>query len=487
MFPARFAGAMLVACAGAGCAVGPDYRSPVPAAPSQFDAPLPPAAPPSASAPAPAAEGDLAWWRQFDDPLVGELVQAAQADSPTLAQALARVLQARAVYQQAGAARLPEAKLDVTGTRARTVAAPGISTPVATLDRNLDASWEIDLFGARAKAAEAADARWSARRADWQAARVSLAAEVASTLVGYRACVVSESILAQDLQSREAVVRLTGEALKTGYMPRLDGYLGNASAAAARTLLVAQHAMCDLYVKALVDLTGLAEPALRARLAAGTGTLPQPRAFVVESVPAQALAQRPDIAAAERDLAASAAEINVAQAQRYPSLSLNGSIGIGRLKTGGLSGSASTWSFGPAAFSLPLFDGGRRRAEVAEAQGRYDEQAAAYRQRVRDAVREIEEALVRLDAAARREADADLAAREYQRYFEGSDEKYRAGATGLLDLEEARRNSLSARLTDVGVQLDRVQAWIALYKALGGGWQIAAHASQRSGTAPSPT
>ncbi|MET0267058.1 MAG: efflux transporter outer membrane subunit, partial [Duganella sp.] len=348
----------------------------------------------------------------------------------------------------------------------------------------LDASWEIDLFGARAKAAEAAGARWQAREADWHVTRVSLAAEVAATLVDYRACRVSADILVQDLQSREAVARLTAEALKTGYMPRAEGFLSDASAASARERLIAQRAECDLDVKALVALTGLSEADLRTRLDAppvaataatanATPGLPRPAALVVESVPAQVLAQRPDIAAAERELAAAAAEINVAEAQRYPSLSLRGSIGVGRLSSGGVSGSADTWSFGPASLSLPLFDGGRRRAAVAEAQGRYDEQAGVYRQRVRDAVREIEEALVRLDAAARRETDADIAAREYQRYFQAGDEKFRAGASNMLDLEEARRNSLSARLTQVGVQRERVQAWIALYKALGGGWQPA--------------
>lgn len=474
MYPTRLAAATLVACAAAGCAVGPDYRSPALAAPPRFEAPLPhglQVSPRQDGIPPVSGDADLAWWRQFDDPLVAELVQEARVDSPTLAQSLARVLQARAVYQAAGAARLPGLGLNASATRARSVSAPGASMVATSINRSLDASWEIDLFGARAKAAEAADARWNARLADWQAVRISLAAEVAATLVDYRACTVSVDILVQDLQSRQSVARLTGEALKTGYMPRAEGFLSDASVASASERLLAQRTLCDIDIKALVALTGLAEPDLRARLAAGSGELPRPQAFVVEAVPAQALAQRPDIAAAERELAAAAAEINVAEAQRYPSLLLGGSIGVGRLRSDGLSGSADTWSFGPASLSLPLFDGGRRKAEAAGARGRYDEQAGVYRQRVRDAVREIEEALVRLDAAARREGDADIAALQYERYFQAGDEKFRAGASGLLDLEEARRNSLSARLTRVGVQLDRVQAWIALYKALGGGWQ----------------
>lgn len=465
---ARLAGAMCMAGAAAGCAVGPVYRAPAAAAPPQFQARLPQAGQEGqvrGADPAAAAR----WWRQFDDPLVGELVEAAQAGNPGLAQSLARVMQARALYSYAGGERLPELGFNADAIRSSPAVA-GTAARSTVITRSLDASWELDLFGARAKAAEAAEARWSARGADWHVARVSLAAEVAATLASQRACTASERILVQDLQSRVAVAQSIGVALQTGYMTRADGFLSEASVAAARERLVAQRAACDLDVKALAALTGIAEPALRARLGDGA-TLPRPRAFQVDAVPAQALAQRPDIAAAERDLAAAAAEINVAEAQRYPSLALGGSIGIVRLRAdGGATSSADTWSFGPV-LNLPLFDGGRRRANVAAAQAGYEEQAAVYRQRVLDAVREIEEALVRLDAAARRDADADTAAREYERYFQAGSETFKAGATGLLALEEARRNSLSARLTHVGVQLDRVHAWIALYKALGGGWR----------------
>ncbi|MET0264833.1 MAG: hypothetical protein ABW202_04405, partial [Duganella sp.] len=138
MYPTRLAGAIVVACAAAGCAVGPDYRSPAPAAPPRFQAALPAAqaglvpadSEPASAAPATAAAAatlGLAWWRQFDDPLLVVLVQAAQADAPGLAQALARLAQARALYQGAGAARLPELGVGINATRARSMSAPGSS------------------------------------------------------------------------------------------------------------------------------------------------------------------------------------------------------------------------------------------------------------------------------------------------------------------------------------------------------------------------
>jgi outer membrane protein TolC len=131
--------------------------------------------------------------------------------------------------------------------------------------------------------------------------------------------------------------------------------------------------------------------------------------------------------------------------------------------------SGTNWSIGPA-LSLPLFDAGRRAAQVDVARARYDEAMARYTQRARDAVREVEEALVRLDAATRREADALAAADGFRRYFAAAQARFDVGAESLLDLESARRNALLAAATLVGVQRERVAAWITLYRAVGGGW-----------------
>ncbi len=458
-------GVLAVASLVQACAVGPQYAPPAAAAPDRFQASLPQADQ--------RAAGLRDWWRQFDDPLVAQLVEAAQATNPTLAQALARIEQARGTAGGARGARFPELSAGVSGNRSKTTGADGAVVSTTSL-RSLDASWELDLFGAKRKAADAAEARLAARTADWHAARVSLAAEVGSTLVDYRACVATAQTLEQDLGSRLQTAQLTERKVKAGFMSTADSTLINASAADARQRLVAQQANCDLSVKALVTLTGIAEPELRARLGTGAA-LPQPQAIAVQSVPAKALEQRPDVESAERELAAASAEINVAQAARYPRITLTGNVGIAGLRLGGASNSDSTWSFIPA-LTLPLFDAGRRRADVDVAQARYDEAYAVYQQRVRGAVREIEEALVRLDSAARRQADAQAAARDYERYFDLSNDRLRAGTGSMFELEDARRSALAARQNLIGVQRERVTAWIALYKALGGGWT----ATQRS-------
>jgi multidrug efflux system outer membrane protein len=451
----------------AACSVGPVYPGPPAPAAVVFHAALP------APAQGVAMSELSAWWSQFDDPLVGQLVAEALAGNPSLEQVAARIGRARAEATAASAALAPTLDLGLVSQRQGTRAG-GESAVASTRVRSLDASWEIDLFGLRRNTASAARARTQARIGDWEAARVSLAAEVAGTLVDYRACNRTAGVFGEDAVSREQIASLTGMMFKAGFGSPADGLLSQAALADARQRTTDQRGQCDLYVKALVALTGNAEPVLRSRLAAG-GELPQPRGFVVDTVPAMLLARRPDVAAAEAEMRGAAAEINAAQAARYPRLTLDGSIGVLRLDGG--PETARGWSIMPRLI-LPLFDGGRRRAELAGAEARYQEVRAAYAVTVRDAVRETEEALVRLDAQTRREADAAAAAGYYDRYVQANEERYRAGPASLFELEDARHNALTARQTLITVQQHRVKAWIALYKALGGGWHAAVPITQ---------
>jgi len=190
-------------------------------------------------------------------------------------------------------------------------------------------------------------------------------------------------------------------------------------------------------------------------------------------VPANALRQRPDLASLERELAATSAEIGVAQADLYPSLSLSGSISISA--TPGTS-ALTTWSLGPS-LSIPLFDAGKRRAAVVAAQASYQAAFASFRQGVRTAVKEVERSLVNLDSTARRVEQAERAAEDYRSYFRSTETNWRAGSESLLTLEEARRSALSAEISLITLQRDRVEYWISLYKALGGGWQPGTPAS----------
>ena len=405
------------------------------------------------------------WWTRFDDPLLPALIGRAQAGNPSVAQAAARIRQARAGLRSAEAGQLPRLDLNAQANRGRSAA---VLAATSQYGASADAQWEIDLFGATRAEIAAATARAEQATLGWHAARVSLAAEVAQTYVALRSCEAQRTVLEQDAGSQQQTAGLTREKVRVGFEAPANGALADAAAADASNRAIAQRADCDVLLQTLSVLTGQAPSALRDGLAARSAQLPRPAPFSVTTLPTQLLAQRPDIAAAERDVVAAAADVGVAEAARYPRLSFGGSLGVAGLRVGGATSDARTWGFGPS-LSLPIFDGGAIAAREEAARGRYDEARAVLDDRLRRAVGEVEEALLRLDSATRREADAERASQGFRDYFAAAEERWRIGAGSLIDREDARRTALAAQSALLTVQRERVLAWIALYRALGGG------------------
>jgi NodT family efflux transporter outer membrane factor (OMF) lipoprotein len=447
------------------CAVGPTYKPPAPPLPAAWVAPLP-------------HGGDNAnlkdWWAAWGDPVLLELVQNAQRENPTVAIAAARIEAARAAAAAVGAAQWPGVTANASDRRAQVnqPLGPGSTGGSQSTSRSgsIDALWEIDLFGSVRRNQEAAAARAGARNQDWHDARVSVAAEVATSYVNLRACETLLKGYAQDAKSRAETARLTDLKTKAGFTAPADAALSAASAAEAAGRVTQQRADCDIEIKALSLVSVTAEPALRARLAVGTATFPAAAGWPLDSVPASALAQRPDVAAAERELAAASADIGVAEADRYPRITLTGAIGYGIAALAGIETRGSTWSFGPA-ISVPIFDAGRRAANVDAAKARYAEALARYQSRATRAVREFEESLVRIVAAGNRAADAKAALRGYEAFLTAADARVRAGGGSMIELEEARRAVVAANFAVVTIERDRLNGWITLYRAVGGAWR----------------
>lgn len=444
--------------------------APVPAA---WQTPLP-----TGSVPGPGGlphGGQLAglrqWWTQLNDPLLVELIDAAQAASPTVAAARSRMAQARATRVGAGAALGPTLDASASAARGTTQpTGPGPLPVATTLQGGLQAGWETDLFGGNAAARDAAQARLEGAQAQWHDARVSVAAEVANTYIALRTCERLVGVAQNDSASRAETARLSDLSAKAGFTAPGTAALARASAAEANARLTQQRAQCELDRKALVALSGLPEPDLKQKAARVPAPWPYEATLSIASVPAEALAQRPDVFSAERDVAAASADVGQADAQRYPRLSLSGSVGALQLRSGGVSSDFTTWSIGPLALSLPLWDGGRRSANVDAARARYDEAAALYRAKVRQAVREVEEALVNLQSSAARGSDAATAATGYRDSFTATEARYKGGLASLVELEDARRTALAAETALLQLQRERIAAWIALYRSTGGGW-----------------
>ena len=440
----------------AGCALAPPASTVEAPMPAQWQAPLP-------------HNGSLTdlsgWWRQQGDPLLVQLIEAAQAVSPTISAAQSRIAQSRAERVAAGAALAPT--LDAAASVNR--ASRQTTLPTGTLSQAaLQASWEIDLFGARRAERNAAQARLAGAEAGWHEARVSVAAEVANQYYSLRACEQLLAVARQDAASRADTARLTQLSTDAGFQAPANAALARASAADGNSRATQQRALCDLDVKALVALTALTEPELRQELAA-SAPVPAP-AIAMNALPAQLLAQRPDVFNAEREVAAASFDVGSAQAQRYPRLTLQGEVGTANFRTGGANTSGGTWTIGPLALSVPVFDAGRRSANVDAAKARYDNAVAAYRASARQAVREVEEALVNLQSTAARSNDAQVAMDGYRIAFVATEDRYKQGLGSLLELEDARRTRLAAENAVVTLQRERNAAWIALYRAAGGGW-----------------
>lgn len=411
------------------------------------------------------------WWAQFDDPLLLGLIADGQYASATLAQAFGRIADAQAARIGGMAALLPSLDAVIEASRGRSE----VAAPVASLSSaGLQASWELDLFGANRAGASAAQAQLEARMAGWHDARVSLAAEIATTYVELRACEAQVEQAEFDAESRRQTARLTELMVGGGFQAPAEADLARASAAQGQVTLAEQRVQCDYLIKSLVALTARDEPVLRKQLADATAQLPQPVQFRVASVPAQVLAQRPDIYAAARDVVAASAESIQAQALRWPRVTLSGNIGSTRIaEEGGVSSNGTLWSVGPVAVTLPLFDGGTRRANAEAAKVRYEVASVVYAERLRNAIREVETALVTLQSTATRSDDARRALDGFERSYLAVESRYRVGSASLFELEDARRSKVAAEVTLIDLQRERVASWITLYRAVGGGWSAA--------------
>ena len=420
------------------------------------------------------------WWQQLNDPLLLRLMASAQAASPDLASAQARVAEARAAWVSAGAARAPQLNATASAVRSNTSMGAGTggasASPATVLQAALQPQWEIDLFGGLGAAQDAAAQRLAGAQGQQAHAQVALLAEVANAYFNERACRQQWAVARADALSRAETARLTALSQQAGFTAPADAALARAAAADASARTRDTQAQCVLARKALVALTA-SDDAQLARELDTPETTPAPTLLanwpvlsIVPSVPAQLLLQRPDVWAAEQSVAAASADVGEANAQRYPRLTLQGSVGRMQVRTLGMSPALGTWSLGPLALTVPLIDGGARRANVQASEARYDEAVSKLRASVRQAVQEVESALEQWASNDERAEATSLAVAQYQRYWVATQARHQHGMASLFELEDARRNLLAAQLAQVGQRRDQTLAWVSLYRALGGGW-----------------
>ena len=423
------------------------------------------------------------FWQQFDDQLLLDLIDSAQQASSNIASAKARIVEARTARISTDANTMPTLDANISTSRALQQPSGSVGGQQGgsfsqgatnTAQANLQAAWELDLFGANKILVESAKKIETAAQANWHEARVAVAAELATSYFNQRFCNANVVVLQNDAQSRQASARLTAISVKAGFTPPAAQYLADASLADAKQQLNAQQAQCDLNMKELVALTDLPEATLREKLNLQiflTNTLKDKKLYAINSIPAETIAQRPDIYNAEAELVAAAAAVQSRQAARLPRISLNGSIGWLKTSSSDFSSNGEVWSLGPLSITLPIFDAGKRKAAVDEAQAQYEASAVNYRSRVRVAVKEVENALVNLHSSELRHNDLQAALIGYGASFKATEAKVRAGFANLIELETSRRDALQTEINLLNLLQSRTNAWVSLYRAAGGDWQ----------------
>lgn len=457
-------GVLLLAGLAAGCAVGPDYRSPEPGAPPVFESAagvgLQPGIP------------DADWWRGFNDATLATLVERAAASNYDIRIATANLRASRALLAGGRLELLPIVTAQASANREKQSSAVGLPFTLddSYYDAGFDASWEIDVFGRVRRSVEALGADYESEEARYRDTLRSVIAEVARTYVELRGIQYRLAVASQNTKNQVETYELTLALLEGGRGTDLDIARALAQLETTRSSIGPLQAAEVEAINRLALLAGGPTAEFRALL--GTrDELPRPPEFIAVADPATMLRRRPDIRAAERQVAAATARTGVAVADYFPRVTLTGSGGWRGTSLSDLGDSdAERYFFGPR-ISWAAFDMGRVRAQVQASDARSEAALATWEKTVLTALQETESALNRYSRALESAARLRIAAEASTRAADLARLRYRNGADSFLTVLDAERRLLEAEDLLAGAETDASLAAVSVYKALGGGWE----------------
>nr|WP_320132291.1 efflux transporter outer membrane subunit [uncultured Holophaga sp.] len=454
-----------------GCKITPDYRKPTVDTAATFKENHPADDPAMAGGWKTASPADTLprgkWWEAFGDPVLNGLEERLVIHNQNIRQYFANYMAARALVRNASAAHYPTLSLGPSASR--TFAGSGSSSKSGrTYELPLTATWEADLFGAVSEGVKVQSRSAQVSAANLAAIILSEQASLAQYYFELRGQETLQAVYDETLKNDTQALELTRTRFELGIDSQQDVASAEASLRAVEASAVAVKTQRALYEHAIALLVGES---------AGAFTLP-PAAWkpvpVIPPVglPSQLLERRPDIAAAERTMAAANAQIGVARAAYFPTLTLSASGGTASSAIASLTTwPARFWTLG-ASLAQTLFDGGARKATVKRYEAVYDADVAAYRQTVLTAFREVEDYLASSRGLAEQTARQEKAVEAAQAYEDIAMERYRTGIDSYLNVLTAQNSLLSSRLTLTQLQVSRMSASVQLIAALGGGWDI---------------
>lgn len=453
----------------AGCVAGPDYRKPAVDIPVSWhvEAPWQQAAPDDARDKGP-------WWRRFNDPVLDTLEHKALNGSPTLAIATARLTQARATLSSSSAARFPQlslggrtSRLAISANRPLTnYAAGNFSTVQDDYTLSLTASYEVDLAGRVQRLVEGAIASTEQVAADLENTRLLLTTDLATSYFNLRSTDIELDVLARSIDLQRHALDLVTSRHDLGAVSGLDVAQQQALLDTTLTQVDVLKKQRFQYEHALATLTGTPAPVF----ALATDIKPLNPPAVPIGVPSEALQRRPDVASAERAMAAANAQIGVATAAFYPGISLGPTLGVdSRLISSLFDAPSLLWSVGVSATQV-LFDGGRIRAGVNFASAGYDVTVANYRRVVLTAMQEVEDGITGVASLERASTQATAAVTTSRRVLDMATSRYEGGASTYLDVITAQQSLLNAERQAAQLLGQQMLTSVFLVKALGGDW-----------------
>lgn len=444
------------------CAAGPDYKRPTVDTPAAFKeiGNWKPAEPRE-----PAADN---WWAAFGDPVLDDLQARLEVSNQNLRAAEAAYRQALVLADAARASWFPAINATAGATRSATsaaTAASGNAPPRNSFSLGATVSWELDVWGRIARTVEGADASLAASAADLAAARLSARATLAQTYFQLRAAERQQALLDASVAAYTRALELTRNRYAAGVAGKADVAQAESQLRSARAAALDASLSRSQYEHAIAVLLGQAPAAFTL----APSDAPLPAAPVAVTLPSSLLERRPDIAAAERRVAAANAAIGAAQAARFPVLGLSGNTGFRNAQIEDLLTVPSRyWSLGPT-LAAAVFDAGAKKAAVGQAQANWEKAVATYRQTVLTAFQEVEDNLASarlLEAAAVEQAAAVSAAAEAEAIALN---QYRAGTVSYLNVVTAQATHLAARRSANDLATRRLLAAVQLAKNAGGG------------------
>jgi len=439
------------------CTVGPDYRRPDIAVPSGW----------RISEPEAAQIANLAWWDEFGDPVLSQLVRSAIANNLDLKIATANVEQAYAQYGITRSDWFPQVNLDGSAVRQRQFLPPPFqNNAYNTFTLDLSASYEIDLWGRLRRATEAARATVLASEEGRRTVVMTLVSSVANAYIQLRALDKQRDIASDTLASRREVLRLQQLRYEEGVVPESDYRQAESQLRSAAAQLMDLERLVVRQENFISVLLGENPHTIARARTLDELTFPA----IPAALPSAILEQRPDVRQAEQNLIAANADIGVARAAYFPAISLTGVLGVASIDLSNLfTGAARTWSFG-GTLTQPIFNAGRIRNQVAQAEAFQRQTLYEYQRSIISAFEDAENALVDRTQfnAARAEQAANVEA--LRRFRELAEVRYKEGVTIYLELANAEAQLFNAELALTATQSQLFQSYANLYRAMGGGW-----------------